>query len=64
MKAKPQEQDQIPLRGTGKILKPAATGKEREDALRTMREIAGRASQRAKELGLTEEDIRKLIYEP
>jgi len=50
--------------GSGKIIKPAATGKEREEAPKTMRELSRRASQRAKELGLTEEDIQKLINEP
>jgi hypothetical protein len=64
MKAKPQQQDQVPPFGSGKIIKPAATGKEREEALKTIFELSRRASQRAKELGLTEEDIARFINEP
>jgi hypothetical protein len=64
MKAKPRQQDRIPPFGSGEIVKPAATGKERDEALKTILELSRRASERAKELGLTEEDIRKLTNEP
>jgi len=53
-KAKPQ----APPRG--RILKEAATGKDRAEALRNLRELSGRAAARAKALGLTEADIQKL----
>jgi hypothetical protein len=62
MKAKAQQQDPIPPRG--KILKAAATGKDRDDALRSIDELSRRASARAKTLGLTEADIQKMINEP
>jgi len=57
-KAKPQ----APPRG--RILKEAATGKDRSEALRNIRELSGRAAARAKALGMTETDIQKLINEP
>jgi hypothetical protein len=57
-KAKPQ----VPPRG--RILKEAAAGKDRAEALRNINELSSRAAARAKALGMSEVDIQKLINEP
>jgi len=62
MKAKMKVEDRSPPRG--KILKEAATGQEKEDALRTMNELSRRAGERAKTLGLTEAELQALVNEP
>ncbi len=62
MKISRKDQDALPPRG--KILKEAATGQEREQALQKIREISQRAGARVKALGMTEADIHNLIYEP
>jgi hypothetical protein len=47
----------------GRILKEAATGKDRLTALRNIRELSRRAAARAEALGLTDADIQKPINE-
>jgi hypothetical protein len=47
----------------GKILKEAATGNEREEALRNIWELSRLAGERTKALGMTAEDVQKLIDE-
>jgi hypothetical protein len=48
----------------GRILKEAATGKDRAQAIRNIQHLSRRAAARAKALGMTEADIQKLINEP
>jgi hypothetical protein len=62
MEGKIKAADQSPPRGT--ILKEGATGKERDDVLRKMREHSRRAGDRAKTLGLTEAELQALVDEP
>jgi hypothetical protein len=62
MNTKAMPQNQRPPRG--KVLKEAVAGKEREEALKTIQEMAIRAELRAKSLGLSEVELQKLLNEP
>jgi hypothetical protein len=57
-----RSEDQLPPRG--RLRKEAATGEEREEALRNIRTLSRVAGDRAKALGLTEADIQKMMNEP
>jgi len=62
MTTKALPQNQLPPRG--KIIKEAAAGKERGEALNAIKALAGRAEARVKSLGLSEDDLQKLLNEP